>query len=96
MYLTVSVKITFLGVAFCDYQRHGKYLTCFSSEFLLYYLIFKDDVGTYKRAFDHKQLLRQLPVECKGFLEHIQSLKYGDRPNYEVGEKCALFGQFFP
>jgi len=50
----------------------------------------KDEVGKCKKAFDHKQLLRQLPIECKGFLEHVQDLQYGDRPNYEYLISCFL------
>ena len=44
----------------------------------------QEDVGKFKKACDHKLLLKQLPVEFKGFLEHIQELGYIDRPDYEV------------
>eukprot|EP00794_Sanderia_malayensis_P020068 gene20068-22037_t len=48
----------------------------------------KEEVGKFKKACNHKSLLKQLPVEFKGFLDHIQGLDYMDRPDYEYLSSC--------
>lgn len=42
----------------------------------------KEQVGTMKEEVDHKVLLKNLPKEFEGFLDHIASLNYEDTPNY--------------
>eukprot|EP00058_Branchiostoma_floridae_P004649 XP_002590137.1 hypothetical protein BRAFLDRAFT_83417 [Branchiostoma floridae] len=43
----------------------------------------KEQVGLMKEKCDHRMLLKSLPSEFKQFLEHVQSLKYYDKPNYQ-------------
>lgn len=42
----------------------------------------KEEVGKFKKAYDHTQLLKHLPANFKDFLAHIQSLRYVDKPDY--------------
>ncbi|GAU97151.1 hypothetical protein RvY_08503 [Ramazzottius varieornatus] len=42
----------------------------------------KEQVGTMKEEVDPKVLLKTLPKEFEGFLDHIASLNYEDTPNY--------------
>nr|ABV82390.1 RE15683p [Drosophila melanogaster] len=44
----------------------------------------KEQVGLTKEKYDHRILLKHLPSDLKQFLEHIQSLTYGDRPDYAM------------
>ena len=41
-------------------------------------------MGLMKEKYDHRVLLKHLPSEFKQFLEHIQTLQYGDKPDYKV------------
>ncbi|CAF5168830.1 unnamed protein product, partial [Rotaria magnacalcarata] len=43
----------------------------------------KEQVGQMKEKYDHTVFLKSLPSEFKQFLEHIQSLHYEDKPDYE-------------
>ena len=45
---------------------------------------FQEEVGKFKKAYDNKQLLKHMPAEFKEFLEHIDSLEYADKPDYNV------------
>ena len=49
----------------------------------------KEEVGKFKKAYDHKLLLKHLPSEFKEFLSHIQGLRYTDRPNYNILRDCC-------
>ncbi|OQV13634.1 Tau-tubulin kinase 1 [Hypsibius exemplaris] len=42
----------------------------------------KEQVGTMKEEADHALLLKCLPKEFEGFLDHIAGLNYEDTPNY--------------
>lgn len=44
----------------------------------------KEQVGLMKEKYDHRLLLKHLPSDLKQFLEHIQSLQYADKPDYEM------------
>ncbi|XP_055857737.1 tau-tubulin kinase homolog Asator isoform X6 [Episyrphus balteatus] len=44
----------------------------------------KEQVGLTKEKYDHRALLKHLPSDLKQFLEHIQSLTYADRPDYNM------------
>ncbi|XP_050530501.1 tau-tubulin kinase homolog Asator isoform X2 [Daktulosphaira vitifoliae] len=44
----------------------------------------KEQVGVMKENYDHRSLLKHLPSDLKQFLEHIQSLEYGDKPDYPM------------
>lgn len=48
-------------------------------------MLFK--VGLMKEKYDHRLLLKHLPSDLRQFLEHIQSLEYADKPDYQV---CAI------
>lgn len=42
----------------------------------------KEQVGNLKENYDHTQFLRHLPLEFGAFFSHLQSLGYGDVPDY--------------
>lgn len=44
----------------------------------------KEQVGLMKEKYDHRLLLKHLPSDLKQFLEHIQSLMYADKPDYQM------------
>nr|CAI5831278.1 unnamed protein product [Callosobruchus analis] len=44
----------------------------------------KEQVGLMKEKYDHRLLLKHLPSDLKQFLDHIQSLEYADKPDYQV------------
>ncbi|XKL64877.1 hypothetical protein PGB90_004963 [Kerria lacca] len=44
----------------------------------------KEQVGLMKDKYDHRLLLKHLPSDLKQFLEHIQSLEYADKPDYDM------------
>ncbi|KAL3315959.1 hypothetical protein Ciccas_005404 [Cichlidogyrus casuarinus] len=44
----------------------------------------KEQVGLLKQTYDHNQMLKFMPREYKQFLEHIQSLSYYDKPDYNL------------
>ncbi|XP_044737816.1 tau-tubulin kinase homolog Asator isoform X2 [Chrysoperla carnea] len=49
----------------------------------------KEQVGLMKEKYDHRLLLKHLPSDLRQFLEHIQSLEYADKPDYQM--LIALF-----
>ncbi|XP_025103992.1 uncharacterized protein LOC112570027 isoform X1 [Pomacea canaliculata] len=42
----------------------------------------KEQVGAMKEKYDHLQLLKNMPVEFRSFLEHLQTLDYMTSPDY--------------
>ncbi|XP_058255755.1 tau-tubulin kinase 2 isoform X1 [Hemibagrus wyckioides] len=44
----------------------------------------KEQVGKLKEAYDHRLMLKHLPSEFSIFLDHISSLDYYTKPNYEL------------
>ena len=44
----------------------------------------KEQVGQMKERYDHTQMLKHLPVEFKTFLDHISSLDYFTKPDYNM------------
>lgn len=52
----------------------------------------KEQVGIMKEKCDHRLLLKHLPSDFRQFLDHISSLDYYDRPDYNMlaglFEKC--------
>lgn len=42
----------------------------------------KEEAGDYKGKYDHKKLVRGLPVEFNTFLDHLKALSYFDKPDY--------------
>jgi serine/threonine protein kinase len=44
----------------------------------------KEEVGKFKKSYDHTQLLKHLPANFKEFLSHIQGLRYVDKPDYNM------------
>ena len=42
----------------------------------------KEQVGAMKEKYDHLQLLKNMPVEFRSFLEHLQTLDYMTCPDY--------------
>ncbi|CAF1448579.1 unnamed protein product [Adineta steineri] len=44
----------------------------------------KEQVGQMKDKYDHTHFLKSLPSEFKQFLEHVQTLRYEDKPDYDL------------
>lgn len=44
----------------------------------------QEHVGKLKDTYDHRQMLKHLPAEFGVFLEHISSLDYFTKPDYQV------------
>ncbi|GAA6223311.1 tau-tubulin kinase 2 [Lates japonicus] len=44
----------------------------------------KEHVGKLKETYDHHQMLKHLPAEFGVFLEHISSLDYFTKPDYQL------------
>ncbi|XP_037101315.1 tau-tubulin kinase 2b [Syngnathus acus] len=44
----------------------------------------KEQVGNLKEAYDHRLMLNHLPLEFSTFLDHILSLDYYTKPDYEL------------
>ncbi|XP_054618495.1 tau-tubulin kinase 2b [Dunckerocampus dactyliophorus] len=44
----------------------------------------KEQVGNLKESYDHHQMLKHLPSEFSAFLDHILSLDYYTKPDYEL------------
>lgn len=44
----------------------------------------KEHVGKLKDTYDHRLMLKHLPAEFGVFLEHISSLDYFTKPDYQV------------
>ncbi|XP_051908494.1 tau-tubulin kinase 2b isoform X2 [Hippocampus zosterae] len=44
----------------------------------------KEQVGNLKEAYDHRLMLNHLPSEFSAFLDHILSLDYYTKPDYEL------------
>lgn len=42
----------------------------------------KDQVGEMKITYDNPELVSELPHEFLLFMQHLQTLRYGDKPNY--------------
>ena len=47
-------------------------------------VIFKEKVGKMKENYDHSLLLKHMPKEFHDILNHIKSLGYSDKPDYQV------------
>lgn len=41
-------------------------------------------MGKLKETYDHRLMLKHLPAEFAVFLEHISSLDYFTKPDYQV------------
>lgn len=44
----------------------------------------KEEVGEFKAQYDHRKLIRGLPVELTIFLNHLKYLTYFDKPDYSL------------
>lgn len=59
---------------------------------------FQEQVGNLKETYDHRLMLKHLPSEFSTFLDHILTLDYFTKPDYQVGHllfdifcMCCLF-----
>lgn len=52
----------------------------------------QEQVGNLKETYDHRLMLKHLPSEFSTFLDHILTLDYYTKPDYEVGH--LLLGIF--
>lgn len=48
-------------------------------------------MGKLKETYDHRLMLKHLPAEFGVFLEHISSLDYYTKPDYQVPHGSILF-----
>lgn len=46
--------------------------------------VFQEHVGKLKDTYDHRLMLKHLPAEFGVFLEHILTLDYFTKPDYQV------------
>lgn len=42
----------------------------------------KDEIMKMKIEYNNEKLVQDLPEEMNQFMRHLNSLEYGDRPNY--------------
>lgn len=50
----------------------------------------QEHVGKLKDTYDHRLMLKHLPAEFGVFLEHIASLDYFTKPDYQVTQGSNL------
>lgn len=52
-------------------------------------------MGKFKETYDHRLMLKHLPPEFSSFLDHILTLDYFTKPDYQVGHlSFAVFLRF--
>lgn len=44
----------------------------------------QEEVGKFKETYDHRLMLKHLPPEFSSFLDHILTLDYFTKPDYQV------------
>lgn len=44
----------------------------------------KEIAGEFKASYDHKKLIKGMPTEFQDFLDHLKSLTYFEKPDYEL------------
>lgn len=54
----------------------------------------QEEVGKFKEAYDHRLMLKHLPPEFSSFLDHILTLDYFTKPDYQVSLPSAEFLHF--
>lgn len=52
-------------------------------------------MGKLKEAYDHRLMLKHLPSEFSIFLDHISSLDYYTKPDYEVMNNYEAYILYF-
>ena len=52
--------------------------------FMFFSLYSQEQVGNLKEAYDHHLMLKHLPSEFSVFLDHILTLDYYTKPDYQV------------
>ena len=67
---------------------------CASVQPLIVYVYFQEQVGNLKETYDHRLMLKHLPSEFSTFLDHILTLDYFTKPDYQVSlplfELCCI------
>lgn len=69
---------------------------CASVQTLIVYVYFQEQVGNLKETYDHRLMLKHLPSELSTFLDHILTLDYFTKPDYQVGLPFVLHLLFLP
>lgn len=49
----------------------------------------QEQVGMIKEKYEHRMLLKHMPSEFHLFLDHIASLDYFTKPDYQVPPACG-------
>ena len=44
----------------------------------------KEEAGEFKAQYDHKTLIRGMPIEFEVYLDHLNSLSYSEKPDYSL------------
>lgn len=52
----------------------------------------QEHVGKLKETYEHRLMLKHLPAEFGLFLEHISSLDYFTKPDYQVINQVLYLG----
>jgi hypothetical protein len=52
--------------------------------FMLFSLCSQEQVGNLKETYDNRLMLKHLPSEFSAFLDHILTLDYFTKPDYQV------------
>lgn len=50
----------------------------------------QEQVGNLKETYDHRLMLKHLPTEFSAFLDHILTLDYFTKPDYQVSSTFRL------
>lgn len=62
----------------------------------MFLLCHKEQVGNLKETYDHRLMLKHLPSEFSTFLDHIMTLDYFTKPDYQVNvdlvKTCCYLG----
>lgn len=58
-------------------------------------LMSQEQVGNLKETYDHRLMLKHLPSEFSAFLDHILTLDYFTKPDYQVLFVVVFFVIFF-
>lgn len=51
---------------------------------------FQEHVGKLKETYDHRLMLKHLPAEFGVFLDHISTLDYFTKPDYQVNNSGLI------
>ncbi len=92
----LKIKYVPLCISQCSFVIHSE---CIHSNSYFPPLCFQEQVGNLKETYDHRLMLKLLPSEFSTFLDHILTLDYYTKPDYQVGHllfRHILHALFIP